>query len=228
MRQAAHLRREDVGRDGDDPLAPQGADGSGLIVVAGPDGEILGAEAPGPLDVSQVSRRLLDADDVRVFRQGGVRLRGDGNPGAGGDAVQDNGKGDRIGDGPVVPEQPRLAGFVVVGGNHQKAIRPLAFRLLGKRHGVFRGVGPGPGDNRDSPAHVPDAEGDGFCPFPVGHGACLAGGAADHHGVRPVFQLKVQQVPQGVQVHAAFLERCDDGHCGTYKDGVLHSRQLLS
>ena len=49
LHQPVHLGRDDVGRHGDHPFAAQGADGNGLVVVAGPDVKVRGTEAADAL-----------------------------------------------------------------------------------------------------------------------------------------------------------------------------------
>ena len=213
-----HLSREDVGRDGDDPHAPQGADGHRLVIVAGPDVEVLQAQVPGPLDVPQVSGGLLGADDVGVLPQLGIGLRRDGNPSAGGHIVENAGEGDRVGNGLVVADQTRLCRFVVVGRHQQQSIGPGLFRLPGESDGHRRGVGAGSGDYRHPALYMVHTERDDLRPLLRRHGAGLPGGAAGHDGVRAALKLEIQQLSKGIKVNAVFCEGCGDGHAGACKN----------
>ena len=60
---------------GNDPGTAQHTDGGGLIVIAGPDGEIGRAEVPGFLDLAEIPASLLDTCDVGVLGQLRIGLR---------------------------------------------------------------------------------------------------------------------------------------------------------
>ena len=214
LRQPVHLRWQDVGHYGDDALAAQHTDGRCLVIVAGPDGEVLRAQVPGLLNVGEVAPRLLDAVDVGVLGKLRIRLRRDGDAGAGGYVVQDQRHIHTVGDHLEVADEPGLAGLVVVGRHQQQSVGPGPLRVPGQGQGVLCGVGAGAGDHRQPPVHVVHTELDGPHPLPVAHGAGLAGGAADDDGVGAVFHLKVQQLPQGGEIHGLFGKGRDNGHTG--------------
>ena len=113
--------------------------------------------------------------------------------------------------------------FVVVGRHHQQSVRTGPLGVPAEDHGVFRGVGPGPGDYRHPARHVLHAKLDGAHPLPVRHGGRLASGTAYHHGVRPVLELEVQQPFQSGQVHTSLGKGRNNGNGGACKDWKLHN-----
>ena len=152
----------------------------------------------------------------------GIGLRRDGDAGAGGNIIEDDGLCHRVGDGGVVPDQPGLRGLVVIWRYHQQPVGPGPLRVPAEGDGVGCGVGAAAGDDRHPAVHMIHTVFDGPHPLTVGHGAGLARGTADDDGLGPAGDLEVQQTPKGIQIHGAVAEGRDDGCAGTGKNGIPH------
>ena len=85
-----HDLGDDVAGHRDDPLGTQGHHRDHLVVVAGPDVEVIGAEEPGVGQQGEVAGGLLHAVDLGILSQHLVGLGGKGDPGAAGHVVEDH------------------------------------------------------------------------------------------------------------------------------------------
>ena len=115
-----------------------------------------------------------------------------------------------------------LCGLVIVGRDKQEGVGAGALGVFRQRHGVGGVVGAAPGDNRDASGDALDAVGDSPQALLVGHGHGFARRAADNHGVDTALNLPVDDTPEGVEVHAAGLERRHNRHARTGENGAFH------
>ena len=93
--------------------------------------------------------------------------------------------------------------LVVIGRDHQDAVRAHIARGLGFHDGGFRAVGTRAGDDGNAPVHrVQHAADDGVVLL-VRHGAGFARGAQGHDAVRAVLHVPFAQFGQLFKVHAA-------------------------
>ena len=157
-----------------------------------------------------------------MLRQGGVCLGGTLHPRAGGDVIKDHGLARRVRHGVVVADEPLLSGLVVVGGHHQQRVRTRLYGISGHSDGALGVVRAGAGNDRNPTVHMADRRLDGPQTLLIAHGRGLAGGAADHQGVRAVLQLEVQQAQQGGIVHLSAGKGGDKGRAGPGKNRLFH------
>ena len=70
--QLPHLLGDEIGSNGNDAFAAQGADGDRLVIIAGPDVKIRGADSASALNGGEVSAGLLGPQNVGVTGEGGI------------------------------------------------------------------------------------------------------------------------------------------------------------
>ena len=197
-----HFARNDVCRDGDHPRAAKRADGGGVLVVAGPDGEAVAAEVKGLLDQGEAAGGLLDADDVRVLREHSVGLGGAAHAGAGWDVVDDERAVDGVGDGGEVTHEPTLRRLVVVGRDDQNAVRARCTGLTRECDGGGGVVRAGADDDRDAAVYLPDGPLDDLGAFGIGQRCALAGRRAEDKRIGAGGDMPFDQLLKGGEVDA--------------------------
>ncbi len=195
-----------------------------LVVVARVEVQLVAAEGRDLGHLGDVARGLLDAVDQGVGAELLGGLGGDVDAGPGGDVIEDHRDAAGLGHGGKVGHQARLAGLVVVGGDHQQSVGAAVGGPFGQGAAVGGVVGAGPPDLPHPMGHGVHRVLDGGELLGVHHGGALAGGAADDDGVGAPGDLVLEDPAQLFKVDAAVLVHGgDDGHARTGKNRLLHS-----
>ena len=223
-----HLRWQDIRRHRDDTHASQCADGESLIVIAGPDIKILWAEVQGSLEIAEITAGLFGTHDVRVFRQFRIALRCNIDSGTGGHVIKNDGHIHRISNAGIVPNESRLAGFVVIWCHQQQAISSGPLCILGQSQSRFCIIGAGSGNYRNPAINMLHTEFNGPHPLTIGHGAGLSCCAADDDCVCSALQLEVQKAAHRGQIYAFMNEWRHNRHTGTFKNWLFHTSSTPS
>ena len=197
------------------PLAPR-------VIVAGPDVEIVPAEVTGVGHQGEVPAGLLDPVDLGILGQDPVGLGGEGDPGAGGDIIEDDGQLRAVGDVLIVAEA-LLGALVIIGGHMEEGV---GAGVLGVLREVDRGggvVAARAGDDLYPVVDVLDAEIDGGDVLPQAQGGALAGGPQDADGIHAPGDLLVDELGETVVVDSPRgVKGGDDGGTRAGKDWLSH------
>ena len=148
---------------------------------------------------------------------GGV---GQGDAGAAGDVVQDDGDVHLAGDGLKVAKHAFLRRLVVVGVDEEGGIGAGIFREAGEVEGLVGGVGAGAGDDFHFGAFGGlDGDLDNVVVFFVGEGGGLAGGADGDDAIGAVDGLVFDLFFERGAVELAIEEGGHQGGKGTTEHG---------
>ena len=159
MTHAGGFRREQIGQDGNDPLATQGENGQGLVVVAGIEIQLSRRQGGGGGDLGNIGAGFLDGGDVLMLRQAQIGLRLDIYPRPAGYVVEDQRLCHRVGDHVIHFDEAVLRGLDIVGSHHQQPVGSHLAGILAHADGNAGLVGAGAGDHgypaRDALGAVP-------------------------------------------------------------------------
>ena len=196
----SHRFRCHVGRDRDDAVGAHGHERQRGIVVAAVDGKALGQAGQQRRSPADVTRGVLQPDDVGVVGQpqhGGI---GDIGHGAAGHVVQDDGQTAFLGHRGEVAVQALLRGLVVIGGHLQRGVHPHLEGVASELDGLARGIGTGTGDDRDTAAAMLGGDPDELSMLLDADGGRFSGGAHRHDGAGPGLDVPVEQVAICVEI----------------------------
>ena len=174
-----------------------------MVIVAAVQGKVRRTKLPHPYRGAQVTAGLLDAHDAGMLRQHGAGLGTDGNAGAGGYIVQQNGQRDPVGNVAIMGPDARLAALVVVGVYQQQPVGPSLLGHQAKPQGVLGVVAAAAGNDRHPSRDPLHAKGQDLPHFRIREGGAFAGGGAQHNGVGAAGHVPIQQRAQGCKVHRA-------------------------
>ena len=180
------------------------------------------------MQLTEAARGFFCTGNIRMLRQLRIGLRLNIDPGAGGYIIKDHRRGNRIGNGLVMPQKALLGSLIIVGGHHQQPVCPQAFRSLGIFTGDFCGIGPGTRNDGDAACNTVDAVLYRFQPLLLCHSGCLSGSAADNDGVDTSRKLAVDQPAESGEVDRTVFKWRDNGGSNTCKESLLHSVQSPS
>ena len=227
MGQLCHRFRHQIGRYGDQPLGPQRQHGKGLVVVAGPDVQLIAAEGHGLCQQGKIAGGLFGAVDPWVLAQDAIGLHRDRQSGAGGDIVEQDRQIQLIGQKFIVPDQPGLGGLVVIGRDQQQRICARLLGVLAEVERRRRVVAARTGDHLAPAGHMRHAVGDQMNVFLLRQRGALAGGAADAQGIHPGLQLAVHLPVKGGVVDGAGRQKWrDQRRTGSGKNRLFHKNSF--
>ena len=218
-----HLLRSDVGRHGDHAPCAQRHHGEHQIVVAAVYGDAVTQQFKQAHDLARVGCRLLEAAQQRVPRQLQHHLRRQVQSCAPGHIVDDDGKLYAVCNGVVVFDQPRMAGLVVVGRDHQQAVRAQALGFNGLCNGGAGGVAARAHVERHTARTARHRAFNDRAALGGGDGGRLAGGSQHDQRVRSGVDLPVDQRFQAIAVHPLRAKGRDKRGAAAVKQISLHA-----
>ena len=194
-----------------------------MVIIAGPDIEVVRAQIPGMGQEGEIATGLLDAVDLGIFGQHLIGVGSKGYAGAAGNIIQDDGKVSPVGNILIVLDQTGLACLVIIGGDVEQGICTGILCVLGQVDGGRGVVAAGTSDDLDTVIYPLDNV------LTNRHGSGLTSGAADTHRIHAGGDLVVDQLSEGVVVDAAVLVKGSDQRgTGTGKNRTSHKQYTLS
>jgi soluble lytic murein transglycosylase len=170
---------------------------------------------PCPQRSGQITRRVLDTDDIGQQSQTRHGRHRHVDDAASGDVVNDNRQFGRIMDGLEMLIKPFLRRLVIVGCDDEGGISPDLPGIAGQADGLFRRVGPGAGDNRNLSLGNFNRQCDDESVFLMTEGRRLPGGATGNETMRAFIQLPLHEILKGSLIHPAVTERREQRNNGT-------------
>ena len=193
------------------------------VVVARINVQRVAAQPLGPRGLHDRAGGFLDGADVGYFGQLAIGARLYVHAGARGHVVDDDRLIGAAGDGFVMPEQPVLRTFVVVGRHDQQRVGARVGRVARERDAAVGRVAACARDDRHASAHLPHGEGDRLPPLVFGEGGGFARRAADDDGVGAAVDEKIQQPCKRNVVYPFFVGRRHDGGGYAPENRCVHS-----
>ena len=145
---------------------------------------------------------------------------------AGGHIIDEDGDLHSIGDGEEVLDQPAPIGLVVIGRDDQKPIRAQVLRFHGIGNGRARVVRARAHDQRDAPGNHIHGAFHQFRALRAREGRGFAGRPQGDNRVGFRFNLPIDQLFIGRQIHLAFGKGRDQRHAAAVKQRAVHFNPL--
>jgi hypothetical protein len=120
-------------------------------------------------------------------------------------------------------DETSLGGFVVIGGNDEKAVCAGSAGFLAKRDGVNGIIAARASNDGHFSAYVLDSEFDGIDLLLVGEGGGFACGSANDERVNACGKLSIDDACKSFVVNSATLHGGDEGGSGAFEERCFHN-----
>ncbi len=178
-------------------------------VLPGKLNKILATGETLPRHPADVVGRILDADDIRQFRQPRHGLDRHVDHAAARNVVDNNRDLDGIVQRLEVLIEPLLGRLVIIGRHHQCGVRAHLPGMLAEPNGFLRGIRTASGNNRDPAGNRLNTD-LGHAPMlGMGQGRRFARGSAGYDTGAALRDLPFDQIAECVFIHRALSERRD-------------------